>query len=362
MRATIHTILTMSLITALTVAQSVQAAEPLPTYEELVATPTEPSIAQPIVAPLPAQYAEHRHSGSHCTYAGCTHDSNRDWFSNENRGLWNEERSTWYDNLTIFVGLEGAKQPQEFGVNAHFGGRASVNWSSQLFDESNIGIQIGTAINYTDNAVQVLELIGEAKGRSQSYTTIGLFERTDCGLLWGVTWDHLHQSYYDKFDIDQFRARLGYMTDDVNEFGIRASIAASRDFGSVRNLGGDRVNVELESIAQGTAYWRHFWKTGADTMMWAGVAESHSEKNLVTGGGTASGAQLVFGAEINIPLNDHFALFGQGNFISPADTGTVDSFLGVAFYPGGTAMHARKHRYSSLHPVANSTNFAVDLR
>lgn len=280
-------------------------------------------------------------------------------------GLWNDDTSTWYDNLTTFVGLEGSKQPQEFGVNAHFGGRASINWATPIMEGSNIGLQIGTAINYTDNAVQVYERFGEARGRSQSFTTIGLFERSDSGLLWGVAWDHLHQNYYDQFDIDQFRAKLGYMIDAQNEVGVRASIGANSDVGGFL---GSAIRVSLEPITQGTAYWRHFWPTGADTTMWIGVAESHGERNLAFEAllgdprQRASGPRVVFGAEINAPLNDHFALFGQGNFITPAYTGTVDSYLGIAFYPGGGAQRARKNRFAAIMPVANSTDFSVDLR
>jgi hypothetical protein len=281
------------------------------------------------------------------------------------RELWDDTCSSWMDNLTVFVGLEGSKQPQEYGTNAMFGGRASINWSTPIMEGSNIGLQIGTAINYTDNAVQVYERFGEARGRSQSFTTVGLFERLDCGLIWGVTWDYLHQNYYDEFDIHQFRARLGYMLDDVNEIGVRASIGASRDFGGFFGSG---IRVGLEPITQGTAYWRHFWPTGADTTMWIGIAESHGERNLafeallLDANQRPSGPRVVFGAEINVPLNDHFALFGQGNFVTPAYTGTVDSYLGIAFYPGGGAQRARKSRFAALLPVANSTNFSVDLR
>ncbi len=71
---------------------------------------------------------------------------------------------------------------------------------------------------------------------------------------------------------------------------------------------------------------------------------------------------MLFGAEVDIPLSDHWALFGQANFITPAYTGTVDSFLGVSFYPGGGARRARTNRYAPVQPVANSTSMSIDLR
>ena len=106
-------------------------------------------------------------------------------------------------------------------------------------------------------------------------------------------------------------------------------------------------------------------------MVWVGIAESHGERNLAfeallpppaNAQQRAAGERLVFGAQIHVPLNDYVALFGQGNFILPADTGTVDSYLGIVIYPSGGAKRSQRSRYSPLMPVANRTNFSVDRR
>ena len=68
----------------------------------------------------------------------------------------------------------------------------------------------------------------------------------------------------------------------------------------------------------------------------------------------------MFGADVFVPLNPWLALFGQANFITPADTGTVDAFLGIAFFPGGSH-GARNRRFAPRLPVANNTTFATDL-
>lgn len=99
-----------------------------------------------------------------------------------------------FDNLRLFLGLEGSKQPQEFGVNAHLRGRAAANLAIPLMEEIGLGLQAGIGFNYTDHAVQVLEGIGEVRGRSQIFTTLGLFQRSDDGLIWAAAWDHLNQS------------------------------------------------------------------------------------------------------------------------------------------------------------------------
>ena len=50
-------------------------------------------------------------------------------------------RTGLFDNLSVFAGLDGSKQPQDFGINAQFGGRASVNWGIPLFESLGIGAQ-----------------------------------------------------------------------------------------------------------------------------------------------------------------------------------------------------------------------------
>ncbi len=71
---------------------------------------------------------------------------------------------------------------------------------------------------------------------------------------------------------------------------------------------------------------------------------------------------VVFGAELYVPLTDNIAIFGEANFITPNDTGTVDATLGIAFYPGAGARRAPRSRFAPLLPLGNNASFAVDLR
>lgn len=273
-----------------------------------------------------------------------------------------EPDSLW-DNLTIFGGLEGSKQPQDYGVNAHLGGRVSANLGLPLCQHIGLGLQVGTSIAYTDNAVQVYERFGEARGRSQSFTTIGLFQRLDNGLVWGAAWDYLHQNYYDQTNLHQARGRIGWRT-GTEEIGIRAQVSHSSD----RAFFLGAIPVVLEPVSQGALYWTHEWENDARTTFWLGIAESHGERNLAfevlltDPNQRPSGQRLLFGAEIDVPLSDYWSLFGQANFITPAYTGTVDSYLGFAFYPGGGARRSRTNRYAPVQPVASSTSMSIDLR
>lgn len=264
---------------------------------------------------------------------------------------------TWVDRTSFFLGVEGSKQPQDFGVNANLGGRVAVNTAVPVFDDG-IGVQIGTALNATANAVRVNELLGEERDRFQNYSTIGLFQRTDWGWNWGVGYDFLHQRSYDDFDLSQLRLRTSWQWGDCDEFGVAASIPLNASRGAY-----GAIDVELQAISQQTLFWRHVWQSGTTTTVWGGSADGHSEDNAVTGFSPSQGAVFVAGADFTAPLNDYFSLYGETNLMMPPDTGTVDAFLGVEVYLSPpTRGGLFRHRLSPYLPLAGSTSFPVDLR
>ena len=259
------------------------------------------------------------------------------------------------ENLSLFAGLEGSKQPQDFGVNANFGGRFHANLGLPLIASHGLGIQIGTALNYTDNAVQVFERVDGTKDRFQSYTTLGIFQRADCGFSWALGYDFLAQRFYDDFNLGQVRGDIGYELSCGNEVGAWFAFGGQQDQGNYAT-----IPVTLAPITQGNLYYRHRWENDAETTIWLGLADGHSEPNLALGDLVPTGNRLVFGSDVFVPLSPWLSLFGQANFITPADTGTVDAFLGIAFFPGGSH-GARRRAFAPRLSVANSTTFANDL-
>jgi hypothetical protein len=260
------------------------------------------------------------------------------------------------DTLTLFGGLEGSKQPQDFGVNANFGSRWAANWGFPLLAEYGIGGQIGTSINYTDNAVQVFERVGASTHRTQNFSTVGIFQRTDT-WRWGIAYDALYESYYDQFFLGQVRGRVGYATSATNEFGVWFAVPTQSGNGNFQT-----IPIQLSTLTQGSVYWQHVFSAGTRTMVWAGAAEGHAQANLALGDLNKTGNQFVFGAEIDVPLNSYLSIYGQANFIGPADTGTVDSFLGLTYYPGGQAFPVTRSPFAPFQALVNSTMFAVDMR
>ena len=265
----------------------------------------------------------------------------------------------WFDELTLFGGLDGSKQPQDFGANANLGGHVHFNWGVPVSDERGIGLQIGSTIIATDNAVQVYELLGEATTRFQNFTTVGLFQRTASGFAWGFAYDFLNEDSFDDFSLSQWRLRGAYDLGPCDQIGVTVNLGDRSDSGTFN--GPTPANVRLRAIDQGSLYWRHWWQTGVQTTSWIGIAEGHSENNAVTGPAPAFDESLLIGADILAPLNNHFALYGETNLIFPADTGTVDAFMGIRFFPGGGARRARRGRFAPLLPVATPTSFSTDL-
>ena len=263
----------------------------------------------------------------------------------------------WYDGLELFAGLAGSKQPQDFGVNAQFGGRLHANWGIPVWRESGIGFQIGTAVTQTDHAVAVTEALEGSSSRTQSYITAGIFQRSPSGWNWGLVYDHLYEDDYDQLTLGQIRGAVSYELNNNNELGFVSMLPV---VGSHSSYG--TTPVYLRPLAQGRLYWRHWWQSGVQTTGWIGAADSHGQANIAIGDGPATGTVLVFGADFQAPLSDHFALYGRANFVTPADTGTVDAYLGISFYPGGGAWGWQKRQSTAFLPVAGAPSFSVDLR
>ncbi len=271
-------------------------------------------------------------------------------------GLIDDHQSIW-DELTVLLALDGSKQPQDFGVNANLGGTASFNLALPLSRELGIGAQVGTGITASANAVRVYELLGESTGRVQNFTSVGLFQRLDNGWSYGFTHDFMYQNSFDRFRLGQWRLRATYDVSPTNQLGVTAMLRSFSDDG----VFGGNVPVTLRTIDQIQVHWRHYWETGAQTSCWIGVAGRHSEDNAVTGFSPPKDSSFLFGADVLMPLTDTLALYGETNLIMPADTGTVDAFLGVQWSPRRHTSLARRGKYHALLPLAAPTSFAVDL-
>ena len=259
--------------------------------------------------------------------------------------------------LSFFSGIDGSKQPQDYGVNANIGTRYSVALAAPLIYDRGIGYQMGIAYHDSVNAVRVFELLGESTERWQLYTTLGIFQRRNSGFAWGIVYDYLYQESYDNVDAGQFRVNVQQHLTTNNWIGVRASIKEHGD--QAEFLG---TPLSLEPISQGGFYVTHRWPLRALTTVLIGMSESHSQSNAVTGFSNRTGNSFLFASELFVPLSQSFALYGETNLLQPADTGTVDAFLGLEWVPGGGALTARTRAFSPLQTLAGPTSMPIDLR
>ncbi len=258
------------------------------------------------------------------------------------------------DNLSLFVGPDGSKQPQDLGINANMGIRASANWAFPLLERLNIGAQVGAGVNVSDAAVHVLDQIEGTSRRTQTFATFGVFQKDLAKLNWGLAYDAQIQQYYDDFQLGQLRGQAGYALASQDEVGVWFTKGLKGDNGHMAG-----AQVRVDPIGQVNVYTRHTWSSGAQTTVWVGVANGHSNVVWVLPDEQRNNRVLVYGSELNLPLDERFSITGAANFITPTATGTVDAFLGLTFYPRRGGARAS---FAPLTTVANNPSFAVNLQ
>jgi hypothetical protein len=273
-------------------------------------------------------------------------------------GRWLRETKPLWENFSILGGLDGAKGPEDLGISENFGARFTVQTAFPLIDRWGVGLQIGTGLNYHETMTRFLHALTGVHDRTQSFTTLGLFQRSQAGWNWGVAYDFLYESYYVDMNLGQWRGQVGYWYDADNEIGLWGTLRSHGEQLIVNNT----QTLTLEPINQLNLYWRHVWPSDAVTRMWIGLAEEHGRFVLFGPSAPSVHHPIVFGAEVFIPLSANVAIFGEANFITPNDTGTVTAMVGLIYYPAGTVGGVFRNRYAPLLPVANNPTFGVNLR
>jgi hypothetical protein len=264
---------------------------------------------------------------------------------------------TWLENVDLFFGLDGSKQPQDLGINANMGVRFAANAGVPVWKRANLGAQVGMAMNFSDAAVHVLEQIHGTSRRTQTFVTAGLFQQATTRLSWALGYDFQHQTYFDTFRLGQVRGSAGYAVKATDEVGAWFTKSVKNDQGVM-----GETTVHLDPISQFNVYLKHRWPTMAQTTIWAGMASGHHNVVLLLPDNSRATNVIVYGAKLELPLSNRLSVTGSGNFLTPAATGTVDAYLGVTFYPGRRNLAAGRGRFAPPTMVANNPEFPVDLR
>lgn len=297
--------------------------------------------------------------GLGCRQAALAGDDGNDLNSNVRQSITPRnggECESWFDNFSLLLSLDASREPQDLGINAQLGAFMAANIGLPLIEDAGIGLQLGMGANVAKAGVRVLGLAEGTVDRQQLFYTAAIFQRID-DWHWAAGHDFVQTFYYNEFSLGQIRGEVGKQIGDCNEVGFWGTLKTYGEHGQL--LGAD---FDLKPISQLNFYWRHVWESKAETKFWLGLAERHGKDIVIIPDTNLTDVVPVFGLSVFVPLNDHFVLFGEGNFITPNDTGTMDAYLGIAWYPGGGVMWARSNRFAPVLPVANNPTFSTDLR
>ena len=197
-----------------------------------------------------------------------------------------------FDNVSFFGGLDGSKQPQDFGVNAEFGGRASVNWGIPLVES------IGLAPNWAPHSTRPATRSRSCRAHSAKRDGRRVIRpwacstRLESGFNWGFVYDFMHENYYDSFSLGQWRIDLSYQVTQNTSFGIWSAISSQSESGHYTT-----IPVTLTPITQANLYWSQTWNGGVQTMIWGGWADGHGQVNVVLGDLPRIENPFVFGTD-----------------------------------------------------------------
>lgn len=251
----------------------------------------------------------------------------------------------WYDNLSLFTGLDAFKNPFDLdGLNGNYGKRFGVSTAAPIYAPWGLGAQFSGSAGWYDPKGT---LYTGDEVRFQNFWTVGVFQRScTTGLGFGIAYDWLYDDYWANLRLGQWRVGGSWQIDARNEIGIWAALPDRRD--STTATG---VNERFQTLLQGNFYYRHVWDCGAWSTIYAGLAESPSD--------------ISFGTNDQVPLNDYLAMYVNATYVLPGSGGTQgrqeemwNLSAGVVIYPGS----ARRIAISQFRPFfnpADNGNFGV---
>jgi hypothetical protein len=258
--------------------------------------------------------------------------------------LWAECTSRWLNRFNYFAGVHGFKGPVDQGLNGNFGFHEGLNWGAPLGDPWGIGYQVGVeAVHSNFSGDQVAG--ARRNDRDQVFVTGGLFRRPSCGgLQWGVAFDLLHDSYYDKADMAQIRTELSLVRPDRHEVGFWGAFGINDD---------DLLARAVEPIDVYALFYRRHFSGGGQGRLWTGLS---------------SQGDALFGADLTVPLGTSWALENSFTYLLPQEgRGTAGQqnetwamMVRLVWYPSREARCVIKDPYYPLFGVGDNGSFLVD--
>jgi len=275
-------------------------------------------------------------------------------------------------------GFDSFKGVSDSYYNSNFGAVTGLNAATPVpgLSDYGIGWQLGMTYGVYDIDGGIRYPGTSAQSQQQTFVTTGFYRKgnADQRLSFGLVYDWMLNSNWGLYGthptLGQWRGQVEYAVGDCNAIGLYGSV---RDLGARQSLGVRPYiyNVETRAISQVNLFWHHKFCSGADSWLWVGLPErerlDREERNGVGGG---SLGDWIIGANIQVPITERLALYGNAQYMHPSaaagEVASIDSTwnvgAGIMWYFGG---HAESHSLNGkcwlpYMPVANNSTFLVD--
>lgn len=269
-----------------------------------------------------------------------------------------------------FAGFDSFKGVSDLSGPSNFGAVAGLNSALPVPGLSDYGIdwQIGMSYGVYDFDGR-FTTENPAQAQQQIFVTTGFFHKA-CGdqrLSYGVVYDWMINNNWGFLGsaptLGQWRGQVEYAVSGCDAFGV---------YGSVRDLASQQAFLitqraflaDTRAISQVNLFWHHKFCTGADSWLWVGLPE----RDRLDGDGSLG--DWIVGANVQAPLSDRLALYGNAQYMRPsgvAGSGTSleadwNVGMGIVWYFGGHAISNSINGRCNLPymNVANNSTFMVD--
>lgn len=269
-----------------------------------------------------------------------------------------------------FAGFDSFKGISDLTGPSNFGAVAGLNSALPVPGLNDYGVdwQLGMSYGVYDVDGRYTSQ-NAAQAQQQIFVTTGFFRKAGCDqrLSFGLVYDWMVNNNWGILGsaptLGQWRGQVEYAVSGCNAFGLNGSV---RDLGSQQTitLGQTRYLADTRAISQVNLFWHHKFCSGADSWLWVGLPE----RNRLDGDGSLG--DWIIGANVQAPLGERLALYGNAQYMRPSARAGADASLeagwnvgmGVVWYFGGNAVSHSINGKCNLPymPVANNSTFLVD--
>ncbi len=262
----------------------------------------------------------------------------------------------WHKNIAIDVGVHGYTGPWNQGGTGSFGFHEGINLGIPVSSCPNVAMQVGFEATHSNLSG------GQSQGglngntsteeqRDQTFFTVGLFKRADCGLQGGLVWDYLDDNWFTEVHLSQVRGEVSWVNRCRQEMGFW--FTTSDDDHIYRWSTYSSATVEPVDLY--AFFYRSPLDGGGDMRLFAGWTETNDG---------------LLGADASIPLSDAWALEAEFIYLIPEEgsgsSGSAEEAWNVAinfvWYPHCNARNTGCNPSRPLFRVADNQNFIFDGR